>query len=61
MQRILTDMHIPYKKMHGTGNLILIVDQRDGKLLPPDAPQLRKLGDEETGPGFDQLMWIGNA
>ena len=54
-------MHIPYKKMHGTGNLILIVDQRDGKLLPPDAPQLRKLGDEETGPGFDQLMWISNA
>jgi diaminopimelate epimerase len=54
-------MHIPYKKMHGTGNLILIVDQRDGKLQPPDAPELRKLGDEETGPGFDQLMWIGNA
>ncbi len=54
-------MHIPYKKMHGTGNLILIIDQRDGKLMPPDAPELRKLGDEETGPGFDQLMWISNA
>ena len=54
-------MQVPYRKMHGTGNLILIVDQRDSNLAPPSAEKIRELGDESTGPGFDQLMWIDNA
>jgi len=52
-------MHVPYRKMHGTGNLIVVVDQRVEDLPPPGADKLRELGNEETGPGFDQLMWIG--
>lgn len=44
--------------MHGTGNQILVVDQRDGAALPPSPDQLRILGNETTGPGFDQLMWV---
>ena len=51
-------MQIPYLKMHGTGNLILVVDQRVSNLPPPTAEKLRELGDDNTGPGFDQLMWI---
>jgi diaminopimelate epimerase len=51
-------MQVPYLKMHGTGNLILVVDQRANNLPPPTAERLRELGDDSTGPGFDQLMWI---
>jgi len=47
--------------MHGTGNLILVVDQRDDKLPPPSSEIIRKLGDEDLGPGFDQMMWVGPA
>jgi diaminopimelate epimerase len=51
-------MQVPYRKMHGTGNVILLVDQRGKNSPPPDAAKLRELGNEETGPGFDQLIWI---
>ena len=51
-------MQIPYRKMHGTGNQILVVDQRGENSLPPNAEKLRELGNEKTGPGFDQLMWV---
>jgi diaminopimelate epimerase len=51
-------MQIPYKKMHGTGNLILVIDQRHGNLPPPSSSKLQELSDEKTGPGFDQLMWL---
>ena len=51
-------MRVPFQKMHGTGNLILVVDQRADNLPPPDAEKLRELGDEASGPGFDQLMWL---
>jgi len=54
-------MHVPYIKMHGTGNLILVVDQRDDNLPPPNAEIICKLGDEDFGPGFDQMMWISPA
>ena len=54
-------MQIPYLKMHGTGNLILVVDQRAEKLPPPSAQVIRELGNEESGPGFDQMMWISPA
>lgn len=52
-------MQIPYIKMHGTGNQILLVDQRCENLSPPDADTIRQLGDDASGPGFDALMWIG--
>jgi len=51
-------MHVPYVKMHGTGNIIVIVDRRAENSPPPDANKLRELGNETTGPGFDQLMWL---
>jgi diaminopimelate epimerase len=54
-------MRIPYIKMHGTGNMILVVDCRVDNLSPPGASKLRELGNEATGPGFDQLMWIAPA
>lgn len=54
-------MQVPYIKMHGTGNKILLVDQRDKNLSPPDADMIRRLGDDASGPGFDQMMWIGPA
>lgn len=52
-------MHVSYLKMHGTGNFILVVDQRNDNLPPPGSEKIRELGDEGTGPGFDQMMWIG--
>jgi len=51
-------MRVPYRKMHGTGNIILIVDRRAEDSPPPDAQTLRELGVDATGPGFDQLMWL---
>jgi len=51
-------MQVDYQKMHGTGNVILVIDQRVKNLQPPDVSAIRKLGNERTGPGFDQLMWI---
>ena len=51
-------MKIAYTKMHGTGNKILVVDQRAGNAPIPSIEKLRELGDEATGPGFDQLMWV---
>ena len=51
-------MNVNYTKLHGTGNLILVVDQRfgDAPILSPE--QIRRYADERTGPGFDQLMWV---
>lgn len=54
-------MQVEYFKMHGTGNEILVVDQRQQALPPPAPSRLRALGDAATGPGFDQLLWIGPA
>ena len=47
--------------MHGAGNRIVIVDQRRENRPPPTAVEIRRLGNSETGPGFDQLMWVGPA
>ncbi len=52
-------MQVAYFKMHGTGNKILVVDQRRENRSPPSATRLRELGDDSSGPGFDQLMWVG--
>ena len=54
-------MNVAYRKMHGTGNRILVVDQRSGNSPPPSADKLRELGADSTGPGFDQLMWVSAA
>lgn len=54
-------MQVPYLRMHGTGNLILVVDQRSTKLAPPTANVIRKLADAASGPGFDQMLWVSPA
>jgi diaminopimelate epimerase len=51
-------MQVAYFKMQGTGNKIVVVDQREKNLSPPAASRLRELGNENSGPGFDQLMWV---
>lgn len=51
-------MNVAYSKLHGTGNVILVVDQRNGDAPVPSPRQIRALGDERSGPGFDQLMWV---
>ena len=55
----LTRMSLHYARMHGTGNRILVVDARNGCVAPPRPARLRVLANERTGPGFDQLMWLG--
>lgn len=54
-------MNVAYRKMLGTGNRILVVDQRAGTAAPPSPERLRELGRDATGPGFDQLMWVTTA
>jgi len=54
-------MKFDYYEMHGTGNRILVVDQRDAGLPPPDADGVRELGAGRPGPGFDQMMWVSAA
>ncbi len=54
-------MQFTFLKMQGAGNQILIVDQRSMNLPPPATAELRRLSDSSTGPGFDQLMWVGPA
>lgn len=54
-------MQLAFLKMHGAGNRILVVDERSRNRPPPGVEQLRELGDSRTGPGFDQLMWVGPA
>jgi len=54
-------MQVAYSKMQGTGNKILVVDQRQTNLPPPATSTLRELSDEKTGPGFDQLMWVSES
>ena len=51
-------MQFDYLKMHGAGNRILVVDDRRSDRPPPAPDDLRRLADEATGPGFDQLMWV---
>lgn len=52
-------MQVDYTKMLGTGNEILIVDQRQDNLPPPDPSRLRELSKDQSCPSFDQLMWVG--
>ena len=54
-------MQCSFLKMQGAGNQILIVDQRTTNLPPPTAAAVRRLSDSNSGPGFDQLMWLSPA
>jgi len=54
-------MLIPYLKMQGAGNQIVVVDQRLNDRPPPSSKDIQRLGHGGTGPGFDQLMWVGPA
>jgi diaminopimelate epimerase len=54
-------MQLDFLKMHGTGNRIVVVDERATNRPPPDISQRQRLGNDTTGPGFDQLMWVGPA
>lgn len=51
-------MQVPFVKMQGAGNAILIIDRRSDDLQPPSSAVVQELGNETTGPGFDQLMWL---
>ena len=51
-------MSLSYSRMHGAGNRILVVDSRRMVMTPPGPERLRLLADEQTGPGFDQMMWL---
>lgn len=44
--------------MQGAGNRILVVDERKTNRPPPTTTQLQGMGNDDTGPGFDQLMWV---
>jgi len=52
-------MQLAYLKMQGAGNRIVVVDQREQDLPPPSSDELRQLGNDATGPGFDQMIWVG--
>ena len=54
-------MLVPYLKMQGAGNQILVADQRADNHPPPGPEVIRRLAHGGTGPGFDQLMWVGPA
>lgn len=51
-------MRVPFTKMHGTGNVILVVDQREQNLPPPNRDLIRQLADRESETAFDQMMWV---
>ena len=54
-------MQLDYLEMHGTGNRILVVDQRAHNLPPPDLATIKQLGQGIIGPAFDQMMWVTAA
>jgi diaminopimelate epimerase len=47
--------------MHGTGNQVLIADERALNRPPPSAERIRELAAAADVPGFDQLMWVTPA
>ena len=52
-----TTSDLPFYKMHGLGNDFIVLDGRDGQLMP-DADQMRLLADRRLGLGCDQIMVI---
>ena len=51
-------MQLRFTNMYGTGNRILIVDERGENRKPPAAATVRTLANGPDGLGFDQLMWV---
>ena len=51
-------MQLRFTSMHGTGNRILIVDERGQNREPPAAARIKALGNSPNRLGFDQLMWV---
>lgn len=49
----MTALH--YRKMHGTGNRILVIDNRETKAEVPTPEALRKIAGIAV---YDQLMWL---
>ncbi len=54
-------MQAAFIKMQGTGNQILIIDERALDRPPPPAARIRELAASAATPGFDQLMWVTAA
>lgn len=54
-------MLFSFLKMHGAGNRIVVVDERQTNRPPPSVGDILRFGDDSSGPGFDQLMWVGPA
>ena len=54
-------MQFAYLKMHGAGNQIMVVDERERGRPPLPAAKLRRLGESDPKLSFDQLMWLSPA
>ena len=54
-------MQLAFQKMHGAGNQILVIDQRNGSDIVPSKELLRQLRKSAASKGFDQLMWLEPA
>jgi len=54
-------MQLAYFKMQGAGNQIVVVDRRNENTSPPSTSEIKRLASPGSGPGFDQLMWVGPA
>jgi len=52
-------MQLAFTKMQGTGNQILVVDQRDAGDIEPTAELVQQLQNAAAAANFDQLMWLG--
>jgi len=48
---------LPFLKMNGLGNDFVVWDAR-AQALPLDADAIRRIGDRETGIGFDQMITV---
>ena len=51
-------MQLRFTSMQGTGNRILIVDEREQNREPPAAASIRAFANGPDGLDFDQLMWV---
>ena len=51
-------MQLTFQKMQGTGNQILVVDQRNDASMLPSPELVQMLNTAQAGDGFDQLMWL---
>jgi len=51
-------MQLRYAEMHGTGNRILVVDERAEDRAPPPSARIKALAGSGAAPAFDQLMWV---